>query len=100
MSTLRGLTRSQPVECGFIQPQGQCGYVLRELIRRRATNHGKKIKRVAQNVCERNLCDGDVMPARKRPCPLEPSDVVACAEIGCTPTAHVVAVRILRIVVF
>ena len=96
---MRGLTCSEPVERGFIQPQRQCGYVLRELIKRRATDYGKSMERVAQNVGERNLCDSDVMPAREHPCALQPLDVRFGAEVGCAPPAHAVRVWILRIIV-
>ena len=41
-SSLRGLTGSEPVERRFIQLQRQCGHVLRELLKRRATDHGKR----------------------------------------------------------
>jgi hypothetical protein len=64
------------VERSFIQLQTQCGHVLRELLKRRATDHGKRMERVAQHVRERNLCDGDVMLARERFCALQPLDVL------------------------
>jgi hypothetical protein len=87
------------VERRFIQLQRKCGHVLRELLKRRATDHGKRMERVAQHVRERNLRDGDVMLARERPCALQPLDILFGAEVGRTPPAHAVAVWILRIVV-
>jgi hypothetical protein len=58
------MTCSEPVERRLIQLQRLCANVIRELFKGRATDHGKRMERVAQHVRKRNLRDGDVMLAR------------------------------------